>query len=207
MKDTNNEQEQFWAGEFGDGYIQRNKSASLLAANLQFFSTVISKLDRVNSVTEFGCNIGMNFLALKQLLPDAELKGIEINHKAAEFISKEQPYVKMQVGSILEKINSDADLTFTKGVLIHIHPSNLDQVYENLYNNSNRYILIAEYYNSVPVSLDYRGHKDKLFKRDFAGELLDRYKDLELLDYGFLYHRDPNFPQDDISWFLLEKVN
>ena len=29
--------------------------------------------------------------------------------------------------------------------------------------------------------------------------------DLTLLDYGFLYHRDNNFPQDDISWFLIEK--
>jgi spore coat polysaccharide biosynthesis protein SpsF len=26
-----------------------------------------------------------------------------------------------------------------------------------------------------------------------------------LVDYGFAYHRDPNFPQDDITWFLLEK--
>jgi spore coat polysaccharide biosynthesis protein SpsF len=25
------------------------------------------------------------------------------------------------------------------------------------------------------------------------------------VDYGFAYRRDPNFPQDDITWFLLEK--
>ena len=53
--------------------------------------------------------------------------------------------------------------------------------------------------------IDYRGHTDKLFKRDFAGELLDRHKDLRLMDYGFVYHGDPKFPQDDITWFLLEK--
>jgi len=45
-----------------------------------------------------------------------------------------------------------------------------------------------------------------LFKRDFAGEMLDRFKDLELLDYGFVYHRDNNFPQDDLNWFLLRKM-
>jgi len=44
-----------------------------------------------------------------------------------------------------------------------------------------------------------------LFKRDFAGEMLERFADLKLLDYGFVYRRDPNFPQDDITWFLLEK--
>ena len=47
--------------------------------------------------------------------------------------------------------------------------------------------------------------KWKLFKRDFAGELLDAFPSLDLVDYGFVYHRDPNFPQDDMNWFLLEK--
>jgi spore coat polysaccharide biosynthesis protein SpsF len=45
-----------------------------------------------------------------------------------------------------------------------------------------------------------------LFKRDFAGEMLDKYADLKLCDYGFVYHRE-KFSQDDISWFLLEKIS
>ena len=65
--------------------------------------------------------------------------------------------------------------------------------------------MIAEYYNPSPVGIDYRGYKDKLFKRDFAGEMLDGYQDLKLVNYGFCYHRG-TFPQDDISWFLLEKA-
>jgi len=31
------------------------------------------------------------------------------------------------------------------------------------------------------------------------------YQDLQLIDYGFVYHRDPNWPQDDLHWFLMEK--
>ena len=62
-----------------------------------------------------------------------------------------------------------------------------------------------EYYNPTPVEVTYRGNTGKLFKRDFAGELLDKYSDLELVDYGFIYHRDNCFPQDDITWFLMEK--
>jgi spore coat polysaccharide biosynthesis protein SpsF len=53
--------------------------------------------------------------------------------------------------------------------------------------------------------INYRGHKDRLFKRDFAGELMDKYPDLKLVDYGFVWRRDNNFPQDDGTWFLLEK--
>ena len=70
---------------------------------------------------------------------------------------------------------------------------------------SNRYILIGEYYNPTPVTINYRGHDDRLFKRDFAGEMLDKHRNLKLVDYGFLYHRDNYFDQDDINWFLLEK--
>ena len=34
---------------------------------------------------------------------------------------------------------------------------------------------------------------------------MDKYDDLQLIDYGFAYHRDNNFYQDDITWFLLKK--
>jgi spore coat polysaccharide biosynthesis protein SpsF len=45
-----------------------------------------------------------------------------------------------------------------------------------------------------------------LFKRDFASEIMERHPQMQLVDYGFVYRRDPNFPQDDITWFLMKKV-
>lgn len=44
-----------------------------------------------------------------------------------------------------------------------------------------------------------------MIRRDFAGEMLDKYSDLQLVDYGFVCHRDGAFPDDDTNWFLLEK--
>jgi pseudaminic acid biosynthesis-associated methylase len=87
---------------------------------------------------------------------------------------------------------------------MHIKPTELAKVYENLYNLSKKYILIYEYYNPTPVSILYRGYEDRLFKRDFAGELIDKYN-LHLVDYGFRYHRDNYFPAGDGTWFLLQK--
>jgi len=55
------------------------------------------------------------------------------------------------------------------------------------------------------VELVYRGHAGRLFKRDFAGEMLDMFPGLTLRDYGFAWHRDPGCPQDDLTWFLLER--
>jgi pseudaminic acid biosynthesis-associated methylase len=102
-------------------------------------------------------------------------------------------------------VSAKHDLVLIKGVLIHLPPERLDEAYAKLFEASNRYILMAEYYNPHPVTVEYRGHTGKLFKRDFAGEFLDRYPTVRLVDYGFAYRRDPVWPQDDTTWFLLEK--
>ena len=204
MKD--NEQEKFWEGEFGDSYISRNQSDGLLAANLSLFSDILQKTGPIDSVLELGCNVGMNLMALELLAPKISISGIDINQKAIDELKKEKPDYNLYQQSIIDSINVDiADLTFTKGVLIHINPEKLNNVYENLYEKSNKFICINEYYNPSPVTINYRGHDDRLFKRDFCGEMMDKYSDLKLVDYGFGYRRDPVFQQDDMTWFLLEK--
>jgi spore coat polysaccharide biosynthesis protein SpsF len=200
------EQEEFWASEFGNEYIGRNKSDELLASNLNFFSKAFNQLGRPNSLIEFGANIGMNLRAIKLLFPKVKVSGIEINKNAekelADLIGKENTFN----GSIFDyESNEKFDVSLIKGVLIHINPEMLSVVYEKLYRASNKYILICEYYNPSPVTVNYRGHNDRLFKRDFAGEMLETFDDLELIDYGFTYKRDKAFPQDDITWFLLKK--
>jgi len=199
------EQEAFWAGGFGKEYTGRNQGAVLHAANLSFFSRILERVREVRSVLELGANRGMNLQALRSLVPGVDLAGIEINPDAASLL--ESSGFQTYRGSILDfRIDRERDLTFTKTVLIHINPDALPQVYDLLYAATTRYILVAEYYNPTPVEVSYRGHEGKLFKRDFAGEIMDRHKDLRLVDYGFSYHRDPVFAQDDITWFLMEKV-
>ena len=200
------EQEKFWAGDFGDEYIGRNKSEEYLASNLNFFSKAFSQLGQPNSLIEFGANIGMNLRAIKLLFPKIDLFGIEINKNAADELAKFIGQENVFNGSIFEfEATHKCDVSLIKGVLIHINPEMLSLVYEKLYTASNKYILICEYYNPSPVNVSYRGHSDRLFKRDFAGEMLEKYADLKLVDYGFCYKRDNAFPQDDITWFLLEK--
>ncbi|MGZ5199577.1 MAG: pseudaminic acid biosynthesis-associated methylase [Telluria sp.] len=203
--DYRTEQESFWAGQFGDEYAERNRGEGLLASNLALFSRVLERCADVRSVLEFGANIGMNLAALRLLVPGVALSAIEINHRALAALER-QGGVRLYSQSILDfQPDFQRDLVLIKGVLIHINPEQLTQVYDRLYQSSARYICIAEYYNPTPVALSYRGHDERLFKRDFAGEMLDRFPDLRLVDYGFSYHRDRHFPQDDITWFVLEK--
>jgi len=205
MSNYKTEQESFWAGEFGNDYIGRNQGESSIASDTAFFSRILSSTRSVSSVLEFGANIGLNLEAIKRLLPNAKLSAIEINSKAIETL-KNIKDIEIHHTSILEfKPAKKVNLSLIKGVLIHINPDELQKVYELLYESSDRYICVAEYYNPSPVQVKYRGHDARLFKRDFAGEILDKYKDLKLVDYGFAYHRDNNFPQDDVTWFLMEK--
>jgi|688.fasta_scaffold550900_3 spore coat polysaccharide biosynthesis protein SpsF len=200
------EQEAFWAGAFGDEYINRNKSEEYLASNLNFFSKAFNQIGRPNSLIEFGANVGMNLRAIKLLFPKIDLFGIEINKTASEELATYLGKDNFFNGSIFDyQPNKKFDVSLIKGVLIHINPDMLDEVYSKLYKSSNKYILICEYYNPSPVAINYRGHNDRLFKRDFAGEMLEKFSDLKLVDYGFCYKRDKSFPQDDITWFLLEK--
>lgn len=200
-------QEAFWSGTFGSEYIKRNNSDQLLASNLNLFTKALNQAGKVSSCLELGANIGMNLKALQLLYPCIELKGAEINPDAAKLLSEAIGEKNVFLGSIFDyPITNKVDLSLIKGVLIHISPDMLDNVYEKLYQASNRLIMVCEYYNPSPTSILYRGHSDRLFKRDFAGEMLDKYPDLKLIDYGFSYHRDPAFPQDDMTWFLMQKA-
>jgi pseudaminic acid biosynthesis-associated methylase len=202
----NTPQEEFWAGEFGDSYISRNESENLLASNIALFADIFSSLDKVPlSVLELGANIGMNIKAIQKLSPGAQFTGIEINRQACEILSETGCEV-IESSIVDADISKTFDLVFTKGVMIHLMQDQLLPTYKKMYEWSNRFILIAEYYNPTPVTIPYRGNNDRLFKRDFAGEFMDLFPDIVLRDYGFAYHRG-TYPQDDINWFLLEKIS
>ncbi len=202
------EQENFWRGDFGTEYCARNDlSPGTLAARVSFWSTVLHRIPHAlpTSILECGANIGINLHALSILLPQAELHAIEINPAAAETL-RAWGRAEVHETSILEFAPTRTwDFVFTSGVLIHIAPEALPQVYATMHNASHRHVFLAEYYNPVPVEIPYRGFSGRLFKRDFAGEMLDAYPSLALHSYGFAYHRDVSQPLDDLTWFLLEK--
>ena len=75
----------------------------------------------------------------------------------------------------------------------------------SMYDFSQKYILIAEYFNRTPVMIEYQNQKDKLFKRDFGRLFVENFP-VKLVDYGFLWgfvYDEAGF--DDITWWLFEK--
>ena len=199
-------QESFWSGKFGDLYFKRNKIRSLLENHKNLFKKALVKTNKINSIIEFGPNTGINLVVLKKILKPKKITAVEINKSSCAKLKKINN-VEVINNSILNFVSKKQhDLVLLRGLLIHINPKKLNQAYRVIYNSckKGKYILLAEYYNPYPIEINYRGYKNVLFKRDFAGEFINKFKKIKLIDYGFIYHGD-KFPQDDITWFLLQK--
>jgi pseudaminic acid biosynthesis-associated methylase len=196
-------QEKFWKDNFGDQYTSRN-----LISNNRIFNIskdLISNKIVIKTALEIGCNVGFNLDALQATYFNAKLYGLEINKKAFNIVKKKY---NCFYGSILNfSIKKKFDLVFTSTVLIHINPEYLEVVYKKIYELSNKYIYINEYFSPYPTMIEYRGHRDKLYKRDFAKEIWNKYPNLKLVNYGFHWKEDPLLSNncDNSNWFLFEK--
>jgi pseudaminic acid biosynthesis-associated methylase len=195
--------QEFWKGDFGNEYTERN--VGLEENNYHMFNKIFNakfKFDNhINSIIEYGSGSGMNIKALKRIFPDAEFTAVEINEKACEELDKIDNILIIE-DSVINGDNGSYDLVISKGLLIHIHPNDINTVYNNIYKSSKKYILICEYYNPVEVEIPYRGNAGKLWKRDYIRPFLDY--GCSLLDYGFISKYDDS-PQDDLTWALFEK--
>ncbi len=203
------EQEEMWRGKFGDEYTTRNQRDQ--RNDTAFFAKALARTHGIKSILEIGAGDGSNLGAISRLLPDVDATAIEINKEAAEQIQFATfwKHVDVHNCSIFKwkSPSNPFDLVLTKGLLIHIPPRDLRKAYARIVGAAGRYILLCEYYAPTLTMIPYRGENDRLWKGDLAGELLEMYpKTLRLLDYGFTYRRDPNWPQDDLNWFLLEVV-
>jgi len=204
MSQPQTDQEKFWSTDFGDEYTRRNVVDP--SDRRPFFARALSRTYGVRSVLELGANKGHNLEAIGALSPAYALTGVELNQSACDEMEKKER-LNPVCSTILDyRPDEKFDFVFICGVMIHLNPEQLPDVYERMFQLSNRYVLINEYFNPSPTEIAYRGHTERLFKRDFGGEFWDRHGDaLRLVDYGFLWKRvDPAW--DDTTWWLFEKA-
>jgi pseudaminic acid biosynthesis-associated methylase len=203
----NSEQEKFWATTYAHDYIKKNSEFDH-KLGAEAWSKMLEKTKgSVANYLECGCNIGRNITQIKLALPNAKPSIIEISEPAFKFVTAQHEFVNAYNGPIL---NSDFeqdsfDLVFTMGVLIHINPDQLLDHMKKMFRYSKKYILIGEYFSRTPISIEYQGEKEKLFKRDFGKLFLENFE-VKLIDYGFLWgHIYDVAGFDDITWWLFEK--
>ena len=200
-------QDVFWTDEYADSYSLKNSTFDN-ELGCQGWAKILEKASLTRKTyLEIGCNIGRNLDQLALL--DSQLKPsvVEINPKALSFVKKRHVLHHSFCGPAQEASfpGGAFELVFTSGVLIHVPPDNLLDIMRRMHEWSSRYIVIAEYFNRTPVSIEYQGRPDLLFKRDFGAMFADNF-DVNLVDYGFLWGRIFDAAGfDDITWWLFEK--
>ena len=114
---------------------------------------------------EVGCNIGRNLDQLTLLDPSLKPSAIAINPKALEIARLRHVLQQSFCGPAQEASfeKAEFELVFTCGVLIHVSPEDLQEVMTKMHNWSSKYIVIAEYFNQTPVSIEYQGRPNWLF--------------------------------------------
>jgi pseudaminic acid biosynthesis-associated methylase len=200
---------EFWRGQFGDAYVDRNAVApAQLNARVALWSLILSHTLSAppRSILEVGANLGLNLRALR-VLTTARYYAVEPNDKARGRLVSDavvaENDVRGGVASAIDFPDGVADLAFTSGVLIHIHPDQLLASCQEIHRCSARWIGCIEYFADKPEMIPYRGEVDRLFKRDFGAFWLDNFPDLRITAYGFAWKRVTGL--DNLTWWLFEK--
>jgi pseudaminic acid biosynthesis-associated methylase len=186
MKDT--DQMEFWKGNFGDEYTARHTDdfdaiykeyygVTRTALNKEF----LAEIPKEAQILEVGCNRAMQ-LRLLERIGFSNLWGIEINRNALAG-AREKTSFNVVYGSALDIPFKDTffDLVYTSGVLIHIAPQDVPKAIDEIYRVSRKYIWGLEYYAPKCEEIDYRGHKNRLWKNDFLRLYLDQHPDLQVV--------------------------
>lgn len=196
-----NEQVEVWSGEFGISYTNRNNIAWL--EHYPFFESLL-KGRRPLKTLEVGCNQGHNLEALNILFGwGSRQVGIDVNQHALGIAKIKGLEVYLGDGVTLPFEDESFDLVFTKGVLIHISPDNLHDMMREIYRVSRQYILFIEYFDKKETSVEYHGHDNLLWKRDFLRTYLTLFPNLRVLNQKNWFYGE--HLQERTNGVLLEK--
>ena len=202
-----------WEGKVGKEYTERldMTTAELDKLLMQQLGITRSEmnlefldgLDRSTRILEVGSNIGNQLLAL-QNMGFRYLYGIDVLSYAVELAKTRTKGINTIQGSAFDIPFKDGffDLVFTSGVLVHIAPPDIEIVLREIHRCTKKYIWGYEFFADTYTSIVWRGHKELLWKTDFAKSYLDTFDDLRLVKQKKYKHLEG----DNVdTMFLLEK--
>lgn len=203
-----------WMGTFGDEYTERNMPDEKNIMQRMYFWTnnFAAVPSPPKEIFEIGSNVGANLLAIDNIFKgsqeNVELLYNEPNEKANKIIQQQNIRSLRKIGGDLGCLECDsgiADLVFTCGVLIHIHPDDLYTAMREIYRTSRKYIICSEYFSPHLREIIYRDKKEMLWARDFGSEWLDKFNGLRCVGYNFAWKRITGM--DNLTTWIFEKAN
>lgn len=202
-----------WQGKFGKDYTDRNFltpdqmdldwKKKFGITRTQANKIFLRNISRSLRMLEIGCNIGNQLLCL-QKMGFKNLYGIELQSYAIKISKPRTKGINIIQGSALDAPfkNSFFNLAFTSGLLIHIPPSDVNKVLDEIHRCARHYIWGCEYYSEKYEEIKYQKQTGLLWKADFAQFYLRRFHDLELIrEERYKYLDSDNL----LSMFLLRR--
>lgn len=195
---------QVWLGDFGESYLERND----FETDEEFNEIILKRhgrtrddinqewladIPRDSRILEIGANIGNQLRALKRI-GFKHLYGVELQRRAVDRAKEVNPGIDIVEGSAFDVPFKDGffDFVFTNNVLIHFAPDDVTKVMDEMYRLSNKYIWGFEPYAKEFTVVNYREHESLMWKADYCGIFLERFKKLRLVrDELFDFLDDP----------------
>lgn len=202
-----------WSGTFGKEYTDRSSYSpeehdrsyvdAIGMTRRELNDRFLADMDPSMRILEVGSNIGLQLVTLRDQ-GFTNLYGIELQPYAVEVCQKTFPGLNVIQGEADNIPFRDGffDLVFTSGVLIHIPPAQLHAVIGEMVRCSNRYLWGYEYYAEEDAEINYRGHEDLLWKRNFPRHFLEVDPSLTLVKKEVYPRLDVD--SQDVG-YLLEK--
>lgn len=164
------ETEQFWAGDFGKSYLERNQVD--WTKRIPFYRRIV-EMTNCESVFDLGCNAGWNLRAIEKVDQDIEFTGCDVNQDALNEAKAAIPYGEFDIcpaRDIVEFYGEEwkRHLTMTAGVLIHIPEQEIWDVMRSMVRLSGEYVLAIEYDADKTEEVTYRGHSGRLWRRPYG---------------------------------------
>jgi len=203
-----------WSGDFGKEYTDRNVfsleeldtfyKSKYGVTRTELNQRFLEGMDRSIRVLEVGSNVGNQLLCL-QSMGFVNLYGIELQSYAVELSKARTKRINIIEGSAFDIPYKDGyfDLVFTSGVLIHINPSDIVWALREILRCTREYIWGFEYYADEHTEITYRGHKELLWKADYAKLYLQQFEDLKIVKEERLKYLDSDNMD---TMFLLKKI-
>ena len=193
--------EKLWSGEFGDAYVNRNRSAG--NTRELFWRKMMAELD-AQTLLEVGCNIGANLQWIAACRPAGHLYGVDVNSRALNELHRNLLEVNAlrALGRQLPFRDQCFDMVFTIGVLIHQPEDTLPLVMAEIVRCSRRYVLCGEYFAEETTEVSYRGQMRALFKRNYGRIYQTLFPELRVIKRGFLGREDG---WDDVTYWAFQK--
>jgi len=157
-----------WARDYWDSWNHSHRS--FLIEKILNFSP--------SSVLEIGSNCGPNLYLLAKRLPDAEIRGIDINSEAVAkgnqwFTEEHISNVKLSVGKaddLRQFGDKSIDVVFTDAVLIYIGPDRIRKVTKEMLRVVRRALILLEY-NDFDLDSNRIGLFEGHWRRNYAALL------------------------------------